>query len=222
MDAPIDSGDAAEAANIARLVKALEHSDEQLREERAKRILWASQFVQNYGIVIGRPENLGLLEEARQCFVNGNFIAVLLTALAFMEQTLAEEYYNREGRHPEMALGELIDAARRLRLLPRTLLNEIDKVRIVRNPFTHFATERQQKHRLPIRSKQQNRHPRAILEEDAQLAVRVMFECRDRTMQPLFSRLPSVAEPGPQKPAPAAKVAPPQKPRRLRASRPRK
>lgn len=175
-----------EPPTLQAVVDALQWFDDTYREDRARRLIWAGQFNKNYGIVMGRPETLSLLEEARVCFVNGNFIAALITAVAFIEQSLAEELELSTRAHPGfMGFGKLIEAVRTRQLLPDALLDDIDRLRLLRNPHAHnVGPGPQQQHRLPIRSRDRDLHPEVILEEDARLAIRTMYECRDKTMHP--------------------------------------
>ena len=174
---------------LAKAVDALARWDESSREDRARRLIWAGQFNKSYGMVVDRPEKLALLHEAQDCFTNGHFIAVLIAALAFIEQTLVGEYELKNRAHPgTLSLGALIAAAKTQQLLPEPLLDDINRLRQVRNPFVHSVAPggNQQQHRLAIRASQQGLHPESILTEDAELAIRTMFACRDLTMRAFF------------------------------------
>jgi hypothetical protein len=70
-----------------RALKALEAYDTASREDRAQRLVWLSQFAVP-GAVLGRSEPPALVEDARACFINGLYIAALLTALACIDQCM--------------------------------------------------------------------------------------------------------------------------------------
>lgn len=159
----------------AQLMQALAESDNRTREARSERIVWLSEMPSLPPAYTGRFEQLHLLEEVRQCFVNGNYIAVLLTATAFVEQTLIEELEMRQYQGPRRTLGNAIKSARCAGILPNDLLDRADKLRLVRNPFGHYRPEGDPD-AVVTRYRARAAHPVTVLEEDAKLAVRVVFE----------------------------------------------
>lgn len=159
----------------AQLIQALAESDNRTREARSERIVWLSEMPSLPTAYVGRFEQLQLLEEVRQCFVNGNYIAVLLAATAFAEQTLIEELEMRQHQGPRRNLGSAIESARHAGILPNDLLDRTDKLRLVRNPFGHYRPEGDPD-AVVTRYRARSVHPVTVLEEDAKLAVRVVFE----------------------------------------------
>jgi len=102
---------------------------------------WLSPHMDSPGIICGTSEALGLLEEARVTFIQGHFIATLLVAMSFIEHTLAQEL---EGEFPPKKrpmVGELIAVARTKLSFPADLLDRTDRIRALRNPFTHLRPE---------------------------------------------------------------------------------
>ena len=157
-----------------RLIEALEYSDEQNRENRADRLIWLSQFQTEGGLVAGRLEPLSLLEEARVCFMNGNFIAALLTATSFIEQTLVVELEERAVVGPRGTLQKAIETARAANLFSSALLDGADQLRLIRNPFVHRKPD-EHTHSLGTRFRAQGVHPDSVLEADARLALELMY-----------------------------------------------
>lgn len=78
----------------AKVLSALQRSDEASRPRRVKRIAWLSghQVAVNS---IGPVDTMAVLDEAKDCFVYGHYIATLLLAVAFIEHTLADELEER-------------------------------------------------------------------------------------------------------------------------------
>mgnify|MGYP003429852243 CR=1 FL=1 len=83
------------------LLRALAESDERRRLGRAERILWVSALCPRTGAVFGPLDTMTILNEARECFIEGHYIATVLLAMAFVEHTvmdeLSESGYGRPG-----------------------------------------------------------------------------------------------------------------------------
>jgi hypothetical protein len=73
------------------LADALKWYDEHSRQARVARIAWASSLYQSPGVVFGEIIPLSLMEEARICFVNGQFMACVLCATSVVEHLLVVE-----------------------------------------------------------------------------------------------------------------------------------
>ena len=80
------------AESIARsnLIAALVQSDEMRRSERADSILWLSKYQIPLAIVVGEMDTMAVLGEARDCFIEGHYIASLLMCVAFIEHTITD------------------------------------------------------------------------------------------------------------------------------------
>lgn len=162
---------------------ALARSDERTREERASRMEWLAPYMDSPGMIGGTPEALALLEEARVSFIYGLFISTLLVATSFIEHTLAEEL---EGEFPlkkRPTLEVLIKAARTRPSIPDDLLNRTDRIRKLRNPYTHLRPTNDPD-RLGNRYREERRHPNAVMEDDAKLAISTMREWFILTLRP--------------------------------------
>src|SRR4051812_37303695 len=100
--------------------------------------LGLAQFEGGPSAVMGRPEVLHLKEEARVCYVNGLYVATLLTALACVEQMLSEELRPSPlTKKNRIDLENLIKAARKANLVDAPILDDADKLREFRNAFAH-------------------------------------------------------------------------------------
>jgi hypothetical protein len=67
-----------ESTKYQNLIDALKRFDENTRAERAKRIDWASSLYHFPGLVSGEIVPLSMMEEARVCFVNGQYMDIAL------------------------------------------------------------------------------------------------------------------------------------------------
>src|SRR5690242_10703303 len=116
---------------------ALEQSDELRRPDRVERLRWLSQFPSPAGVVVWQNiDTAHVMQEARECFLNGHYIATVLLATAFIEHVLADLCAEKKLDDPR-TLGAAIHAARKHVLLPASLLDRADVLRKIRNPFTH-------------------------------------------------------------------------------------
>jgi hypothetical protein len=158
-----------------RLIDALKWFDEQYREDRADRLIWLSQFQPEFGLIASeRLEPLSLLEEARVCFVNGNFIAALLVASSYIEQVLVSELEERSIVGPRETLQKAMETARAANIFAATLLDGADHLRLIRNPYVHRKPD-EHAHNLTTRYRAQDAHPQWFLEADAKLALELMY-----------------------------------------------
>jgi hypothetical protein len=165
-----------------KLLGALAHADEHTRKERAERIEWLSQYSGQAAAVMGDMAVLHMMEEAKRCFISGYFIGALLLATSFVEQTLSEELESVAAAHERRTFETMIKSARQRLSLPGDLLDRTDRLREPRNPFTHRKAP-DHPHAFGARFLSSNRHPASTLEEDAKLAMVVMYEWFRRTLR---------------------------------------
>ncbi|WP_129782612.1 hypothetical protein [Peristeroidobacter soli] len=166
----------------SKLLVALACYDEQTRAKRVERIEWLSQHIGEPVAVMGDMTVLHMKEEARDCFISGHFIGAILLATSFVEQTLSEELERVTTAQERRTFELMIKSARQHLSLPDDLLDRTDRLRELRNPFTHRKAPGHS-HALGERFLSEKRHPRSILEEDAKLAMGVMYEWFHRTLR---------------------------------------
>lgn len=157
------------------LISALARSDEASRIVRAERIDWLAQHYSSPGVVMGELAIGHMLEEARQCFISGHFIGSMLLASSFVEQTLSEELECVVPAPERRTFELLIKAGRQHLRLPADLFDRTDKLRQLRNPFTHRKSANHPDS-FGMRFMLANLHPLKILEADGKLAMEVMYE----------------------------------------------
>jgi len=165
-----------------RLLQALSHSDESTRAERADRIEWLAQRDTRPSAYSGPMDTLRILDEARLCFTCGHFVATVMLATSFLEHTLADELGDLSLIKGKPTLEQIIKLARSHLSLPGDLLDRADRLRSVRNPFTHRRPDDDQD-TFGNRFLSSKTHPDTILEADAQLAIGVMYELFQRTLR---------------------------------------
>jgi hypothetical protein len=160
---------------LYRIEAAIRRSDERTRSQRAERILWKAKFETASAFWMDLDTS-HIFEEARSCFVGGHYIATVVLATAFMEHTLTDLVKPDK----KMSLEGLIDLARKKSSLPSKLLNRLDMLREIRNPFSHRQLFDKKKpdrehHTLGKRSVGADRHPQTVLERDAKKALVLMY-----------------------------------------------
>lgn len=159
----------------SKLIEALAQSDEMRRIERADRIMWVSEHRPQNGVIMGKMDEMSLLQEAHDCFIEGHFIATLLLAVSFIEHTLSDELIGRGlAEYGEVTLASLVKISRNNLIFPDDMLNEVDRLRLIRNPFTHLKAPSHE-HSLSSRFIKTNAHPKTILEKDAKDSLKLMY-----------------------------------------------
>jgi hypothetical protein len=164
------------------LTAALVWADESSRAARVERIEWLAQHYFHPGAVVGELTVLHMLEEARLCFISGHFVGALLLATSFIEQTLSEELANQVPANERRTFELMIKAGRKHLPLPSDLFDRTDRLRLLRNPFTHRKAP-DHPEAFGTRFRAAKVHPDTILEADARLAMEVMYEWFRRTLR---------------------------------------
>jgi hypothetical protein len=162
--------------------KWLNNEDTVCREDRLSRLKWAIQELPDFEIAMfqGGLKSLYLFEEARYCFVYGQFFASTMLSLAFIENTLAS-YLFGAGRNDLKRAGafDLLHEAKKEYIINDSEFNLLDKVRKLRNPIAHFQ-DPNNKERIEIRGLKDSKHPYEIIEDDAKIAISAMFKLMAR------------------------------------------
>lgn len=175
-----------------RLIDALRASDEHRRAERADRIVWMSAYRARPGVIMGRPETLALLDEAEDAFREGHFISVQLLALGFIEHTLVQELVERSLAKEKVNFERAIELARVSQVLSNELLDRINNLREVRNPFVHRRPPGDP-NTYGNRYIARQIHPRAMLEQDAREAFQAMYLVFTALLKPFEPAIRTVA-----------------------------
>ncbi|QBG96478.1 hypothetical protein EYC55_14990 [Xanthomonas oryzae] len=164
-----------------KLLDALERADIESRPDRAERIKWLGTLEQySVAFLSSDIESPTLLQEAKKCFKLSLDIAAVLTASAYIEMTLADELKAAGRSLTKPTLGKIIKEIRK-NPLPNLVLSQdfLKKLCLLverRNAYAHRKEADDVEHTLGCRLIAEKKHPRALGREDAELAMRVMYE----------------------------------------------
>ena len=140
------------------------------RKDRLARLDWLISNVPdaNYMTFPGGLMSKYLFEEARYCFVYGQFLAVIVLGLSHIEHTLAALFYMAGRNDLERAtISTLLREAKTEGWVTETEFDNLERARKVRNPITHFRRPLHDE-TVEYRAVAQNELPYTIIEEDAQ------------------------------------------------------
>lgn len=168
---------------LARAMSTVERNDLQLREGRARRMLWVSGLPSAPGMVMGRFEQLHLVDEAKWCYIDGRNAATVMISYAVIEHSLDEIAEAFIGTRSSKKGQTSIDVCREASLLDNDLLDQADRVREVRNALGHYKPEANP-HRAVNRSRDKNISPQVMLQEDAKDALKVAMSMFVATLRP--------------------------------------
>ncbi len=155
----------------------LDREDAVCREGRLARLAWLaslmpqSRYLRFPGGLIVKC----LFEEARYCFVYGQFMAATVLGMAYIEHTLAAELFAIGRSDMERAnVSVLLHEAVALGWLDQAEFEYLDRARRFRNPIAHFR-ESLHEDTVEYRSVVQGEVPYSILEDDARHVMQAMF-----------------------------------------------
>ena len=160
----------------------LDNEDRGCWDDRLNRLKWIIEEYPNIDISIfhGGIKSYYIFEEARYCFVYGQYIASTMLSLSYIENTLGSVFY-AAGRNDLQRAGisDLLKEAQKEGLISEREFSVFDKVRKIRNPMTHF---RKPLHRetLEYKAIESDRHPYEVLEEDAKVALKANFRMMEK------------------------------------------
>jgi hypothetical protein len=160
----------------------LDREDIACREDRLDRLRWLTDQAPKaeYWLFPGGLMSMSLFEEARYCFVYGQFLATVVLGLSYIEHTLAALFY-RSGRNDleRSGIAELLKEALKTQLIDRSEFDDLNHAREVRNPITHF--------RRPLfddtvehRAIERDELPYTVIEQDAFHVMRTVLRLLDK------------------------------------------
>jgi hypothetical protein len=158
-----------------RLEADLKRQDKYTFSHRLERLRFLNSIVPPNGMsMFGNIEPIFIFEEARLTYLNGAFIATILLCQAFIEHWLQSYLSGRveTGEIPE-TLNDVLRQCRQEGFIHKYLIDKIDTLRKVRNPFTHRKSEGYP-FLLSRRMFDKKMPPEDILEQDAKDALSIM------------------------------------------------
>ena len=137
-------------------------------------------FPKGFGFV-SDLETAYILDEAKMAFVDGAFISTILLSQAFIERKF-QGYYSGLGfaNIAKKGLKAIIDHAKQNGTIHVFLLDKVDELRKIRNPFVHLKEYEheynlsQRMYKSYIKTKQ-FKQPFQLLYEDAKAAISLMY-----------------------------------------------
>jgi hypothetical protein len=153
----------------------IERADRLAAPVRAERIRWVAKVIPR-NTWFGMPmDTYYLFEEAKSCFIYGQFVATVVMSVSFIEHWFAANLHKR-GFHKEASAGlaAMVACARKHHLVVEVILHRVDRLRLKRNPFAHLKGM-DHEHSLGARSVTQRQHPDEVLEQDAREALEGMY-----------------------------------------------
>ena len=153
----------------------LEHAEKATLPVRAERIRWLQEVIPK-NRAFGMPmETFYVFEEAKSSFVYGCFVASTVLSAAFVEHWLVARISQKGfSKEAERGLSAIIECCRKNNLLNPALLARVDRLRLIRNPFTHLKSF-DHPHGLGQRSLRGRSHPETVLESDAKESLTTMY-----------------------------------------------
>jgi hypothetical protein len=154
----------------------LENYDKHTFYGRLHRLQWLNEiFPKNISFLLDLELDY-LLIEAKMTFIDGQFISTLLLCNSFIEHWLGG-YLISKGYKEEAMRGmrAILDCVRKYRLLNDHLIDKIDEIRKLRNPFVHIKAY-DHPDRLDRRIGRLRADPISILENDAKKAISLMYQ----------------------------------------------
>ena len=120
--------------------------------------------------------SLRLFEEARYCFVYGQYLASILLALSFIEQSLAGYFYGIGRNDLERAkLTELAGEAKKYLLISADEFLALKRAWDLRKPLTHFRPPGHHERIEARRFAQKDQSFETMLEKDAKQVIVTML-----------------------------------------------
>ncbi len=116
-----------------------------------------------------------LFEEARYCFVYGQFLATVLLGIAYLETALAASFY-ASGRNDlqTASFSKLLNEALSVGLISIDEYQEMDRVRNERNAYGHYRRPLHEE-LIESRALKGDELPYDIIERDATAVMRLLL-----------------------------------------------
>ena len=155
----------------------LDNENKQCWDERLNRLKWSIQEYPNIDVSLFHAglKSHYLFEEARYCYVYGQYIASTMLSLSYIENTLASVFY-ASGRNDlqRARVVDLLEEAKEKGLISESEFTVFNKVKKIRNALTHFRKP-SDKGTIEYQAVKNDKHPYELLEEDAKTALKATF-----------------------------------------------
>jgi hypothetical protein len=148
------------------------------RDDRLARLVWIADLLPQaeYLSFPGGILSKYHFEEIRYCFVYGQFLAVILLGLAYIERIIAASFYGAGRNDLERAnISTLLREAVASGMITPDEFAHIDHARETRNAFTHFRRPSHEEN-IEYRAMIENEFPYEIIERDARYTIEAAFK----------------------------------------------
>ena len=152
----------------------LREHDAESFDDRVRRLRYVMEvYPSDYEFLMSMESHLAF-DQARTTFVNGDHVAVLLLAQAFAEHRLQGDLINLgEEKVARSGMTRILKYVKRHALLHPHLIARSERLRNIRNPFTHSRPE--DPNRIDQRMFEARTHHFELLEHDARDALSLMY-----------------------------------------------
>ena len=128
-------------------------------------------------ILIGGIPAMFAINELTQCFINGCYLATILTAQVFVEHTLGGDFrLAGDDKIVSGGLKKLIDESNRTHRITPVLAARLHDLRIMRNPYTHPKRLMGPGSYMSRLIEKDAPRPEALAEQDAREAIRIVVD----------------------------------------------
>jgi len=155
----------------------LQNEDTNCYPGRLERLKWLIDIFPIEGVWLFHAGLLTkyLFEEARYCFVYGQFISTIVLGFSFIEHSLASIFYGSgQDRMERAKTADLIQEAFRQELIDHNEFQMLSKIRKLRNPIVHFRRPGDQES-IEYKAVMENEHSYSLLEEDARFVMGIVM-----------------------------------------------
>jgi hypothetical protein len=159
-----------------RLRSILKKFDTRTFEDRLARLKHLQTIFPKGYSFLSSPETFFVFNEAKMAFINGEFISTILLAQAFIEhkfQCVIDQ--KGESKIANAGLAAMTKYLAEKKLLHAFLIQKVDKLRKIRNPFVHLQTH-YNSDSISSRVAQEQRRPEQIFAKDAEQALALMYQ----------------------------------------------
>jgi hypothetical protein len=147
--------------------------DEQAFSSRLNRLKYVNKILPDL-LFMTNMEIYYLLLESKATFINGQFAATILLSQAVIEQWLYGHLAGKYNLSPKAGMKDILDCLRKNDLFHPYLIDKIDRLRRIRNPFVHNRSY-DDPDRIEHRALRASKVPDELIERDAKDALELMY-----------------------------------------------
>lgn len=146
-------------------------------QERLSRFRYFYKYFPDYdSIIFGTDESYKIFREVKSCFINKEYIAVVILSLSFIERRFQESLHNFGlEKESKETISNILKKFKGNSSVPNYFIERVDFLRLKRNPFVHLR-DIDDKDNLYSRSSKYRKNMDEILEKDAKEAIALMLE----------------------------------------------